>query len=121
MTQSTIDALKTKHCAPCEGGVAPIPRVDAENLLSNLGEWKLTADGKCIRREWTVKNFVAGMEFLSAVAKLAEEEQHHPDVHLTGYRNVAIELTTHAIGGLSENDFIVAAKINDIPVKLKAK
>jgi 4a-hydroxytetrahydrobiopterin dehydratase len=72
-----------------------------------------------IRRAWTVRNFMAGIEFFTKVAALAEEEGHHPDLHLEGYRQVAIELWTHAIGGLSENDFILAAKINQIPIQLK--
>jgi 4a-hydroxytetrahydrobiopterin dehydratase len=62
---------------------------------------------------------MAGVEFFNKVAALAEEEGHHPDLHLEGYRQVAVELWTHAIGGLSENDFIVAAKINQIPVQLE--
>ena len=64
-------------------------------------------------------NFMSGIEFFRQVADLAEAEGHHPDLHLEGYRNVWIELSTHAIGGLSENDFILAAKIDQIPVKLK--
>ncbi|HWL09154.1 MAG TPA: 4a-hydroxytetrahydrobiopterin dehydratase [Planctomicrobium sp.] len=120
MTASNVETLKAKHCVPCEGGVPPVEQAQAENLVRQLDGWELTSDGKTIRRKWTVKHFVAGMDFLNAVAKLAEEEQHHPDVHLTGYRHVTIELTTHAIGGLSENDFIVAAKINDLPVKTKS-
>ena len=62
---------------------------------------------------------MAGIEFFNKVAALAEEEGHHPDLHLEGYRQVAVELWTHAIGGLSENDFILAAKINQIPIQLK--
>ena len=62
---------------------------------------------------------MAGMKFFSEVARLAEEDEHHPDLHLTGYRNVWIELSTHAIGGLSENDFILAAKIDQLPVETK--
>jgi 4a-hydroxytetrahydrobiopterin dehydratase len=62
---------------------------------------------------------MAGIDFFNAVAKIAEEEGHHPDLHLEGYRKVAIELWTHAIGGLSENDFILAAKIDKVPVKTK--
>jgi 4a-hydroxytetrahydrobiopterin dehydratase len=64
---------------------------------------------------------VAGIKFFEQIAKVAEEEQHHPDLHLAGYRNVAVELSTHAIGGLSENDFILAAKIDQLPVEIKKK
>jgi 4a-hydroxytetrahydrobiopterin dehydratase len=74
-------------------------------------------DGRRIRREWVAEDFVTAIDFFTRVAELAEEEGHHSDLHLVGYRNVAIELWTHAIGGLSENDFIVAAKIGDLPPK----
>jgi 4a-hydroxytetrahydrobiopterin dehydratase len=108
-----------KKCAPCEGGVPPIGRVEAERLLSGLAGWKLAADGKLIRKEWRLNDFMAGIDFFKRVADLAEAEGHHPDLHLTGYRNVAIEIFTHAIGGLSENDFILAAKIDELPVAVK--
>ncbi len=94
-------------------------RAEAEQQLKNLTGWQLTANGERIRKNWTVKDFMAGIEFFQAVAKLAEEEQHHPDLHLEGYRNLWIEIWTHAIGGLSENDFILAAKIDRLPIKLK--
>lgn len=119
MTSRTIDELKTKKCVPCEGGVPPVPRDEAERLLKDLADWQLNDDGQRIRREWTVKNFMAAIEFFNRVAELSEDEGHHPDLHLVGYRHVAIELWTHAIGGLSENDFITAAKIDDLPVQLQ--
>ena len=119
MGTSSADTLKAKKCKPCEGGVDPISPDEAEKILENLPGWELEYDGSHIQRNWTVKNFVAGMDFLNKVAELAEYEGHHPDIHLTGYREVQIELTTHAIGGLSENDFILAAKINEIPVEVK--
>jgi 4a-hydroxytetrahydrobiopterin dehydratase len=84
-----------------------------------MPDWKLTADGKRIRREWRVQDFDTALDFFNRVGKLANEEDHHPDLHLVGYRNVAVELWTHAIGGLSENDFILAAKIDALPVELK--
>ena len=75
-------------------------------------------DGQRIRREWKAKNFLAAIDFFNKVAALAEQEGHHPDLHLEGYRHVAIELWTHAIGGLSENDFILAPPIDEIAVAL---
>jgi 4a-hydroxytetrahydrobiopterin dehydratase len=87
--------------------------------LPGVPEWKLSPDGKRIRREWRAKNFDAALDFFNRIGKLANEEDHHPDLHLAGYRNVAVEIWTHAIGGLSENDFILAAKIDQLPVTLK--
>ena len=112
--------LTRKHCTPCEGGVPPLSADQVRHYLSTLKDWKLTADGQRIRREWRVKNFMTGLDFFNRVGRLAKEEGHHPDLHLTGYRNVAIELSTHAVGGLTENDFILAAKINQVPVELRA-
>jgi 4a-hydroxytetrahydrobiopterin dehydratase len=119
MSIVTIKELKSKKCQPCEGGVPPVPPDDARRLLQDLPGWKLSPDGKQIRREWVVVNFLAAIDFFNRVADLAEQEGHHPDLHLVGYRNVAIALWTHAIGGLSENDFITAAKIDELPIAVK--
>jgi 4a-hydroxytetrahydrobiopterin dehydratase len=119
MQTPTAEQLTKKKCLPCEGGVPKLTREQAEALLPSVPGWTLTADGQRIRREWRVKNFLAGLRFFNDVARIAEEEGHHPDLHLVGYRNVAIELWTHAIGGLSENDFILAAKINQLPIEEK--
>lgn len=104
--------LTAKRCKPCEGGVEPMSADEIASHLQGIPAWKTDDDQRAIRRTWSLKNFVQAMQLLQRVADLAEAEQHHPDLHLTGYRNVAIVLTTHAIGGLSENDFIVAAKID---------
>lgn len=93
----------------------------AEGQVKKLPGWKLTHGGERIRKDWTVKDFMAGIEFFRAVAEVAEQEDHHPDLHLEGYRNIWIEIWTHAVGGLSENDFILAAKIDRLPVELKKK
>ena len=118
---ATASELALKKCKPCEGGVDPVSPQDAAEQIKNLAGWTLSADSKKIRKEWVVKNFMAAINFFNDVAKVAEADDHHPDLHLTGYRNVAIELSTHAIGGLSENDFILAAKIDRVPVELKQK
>ena len=117
MTEATSELLQ-KSCVPCEGGVPKLTQSQAEKLLSGLEGWEIS-EGRRIRKSWVVKNFVAGIEFFKSVGDLAEEEGHHPDLHLEGYRNVRIEIWTHAIGGLSENDFILAAKIDQLPVKVK--
>jgi 4a-hydroxytetrahydrobiopterin dehydratase len=99
-----------------------VTRLDAAQVQEHLRavpQWRLTEDGKRIRREWRVKDFVTALDFFQRVGNLAEAEDHHPDLHLVGYRNVALELWTHALGGLSENDFILAAKIDQLPVVLK--
>jgi 4a-hydroxytetrahydrobiopterin dehydratase len=120
MTIETVDELKARKCQPCEGGVPAVAIEEAQRLLQDLPGWQLRDDGTRIRREWVVKDFPAATEFLNRVAELAEQEGHHPDLHLTGYRNVTVELSTHAIDGLSENDFILAAKINELPIRRKA-
>jgi 4a-hydroxytetrahydrobiopterin dehydratase len=118
---STYDPseLTRKKCAPCEGGVPPLSVEESRKLLSEVPGWEMVEEGKKIRRAWTAKNFKAGIDFFNKVAALAEDEGHHPDLHLAGYRNVSIEMTTHAVGGLTENDFILAAKINEIPIQVK--
>lgn len=119
MTVQSTSELIAKKCRPCEGGVEPYSRDESVAQLEKLSGWKLTDDGQRIRKEWTVKNFMAGLDFFNRVAAVAEADGHHPDLHIAGYRNVAIELWTHAIGGLSENDFILAAKIDELPVETK--
>ena len=114
MDAQTPEQLVQKKCLPCEGGVAAYSQADAEKQLAKLTGWRLTHDGKRIRKDLKMKNFVAGIELFNAVARVAEADQHHPDLHLEEYRKVWIELWTHAIGGLSENDFILAAKIDGI-------
>ena len=108
--------LAAKKCVPCEGGVEPCPVDFSKEQLAKLNGWKLTEDNKRICKNWTVKNFVAGLEFFEKVGVLAEAEAHHPDLHLVAYKNVSIEIWTHAIDGLSENDFVLAAKIDQIEV-----
>ncbi len=108
-----VELLK-KKCGPCHGETESLKLAEAKKLLSKIRGWKLVK-GKALRRELVMKDFLAAVEFIRAVAQVAESEGHHPDLHLTGYRNLAIELSTHAIGGLSINDFIVAAKIDALP------
>jgi 4a-hydroxytetrahydrobiopterin dehydratase len=119
MQTQTTDQLIQKKCVSCEGGVAKYTLEEARAQLATLAGWRLTHDGQRIRKDWVVKNFMAGIEFFNRVAAVAEEDAHHPDLHLEGYRNAWIELYTHAIGGLSENDFILAAKIDQLPVNVK--
>ena len=119
MTTPSNEQLLAKKCVPCEGGVPRLTAVEAAAQLASVNGWTITSDGERIRKEWIVKNFMAGIRFFEEVARIAEDEGHHPDLHLVGYRDVAIEIWTHAIGGLSENDFILAAKIDALPIDAK--
>jgi 4a-hydroxytetrahydrobiopterin dehydratase len=114
MQNVSNNPLTQKRCQPCEGGVPACPLDAVHQHLAGLPGWELTHEGKRIRKHWQFKNFVRAMEFLNRVAEIAETEGHHPDLHLESYRQVYIEIWTHAIGGLSENDFILAAKIETV-------
>jgi 4a-hydroxytetrahydrobiopterin dehydratase len=111
--------LKHKRCQPCEGGAPPLSVEQVRDYLQALPAWHLGEDGRRIRREYRVQDFVTALDFFQRIGSVAEDEGHHPDLHLTGYRNVVVEIWTHALGGLSENDFILAAKIDELPVVLK--
>jgi len=107
-------SLLDKHCVPCEGSVAPLNDRQIAGFLSTLsGNWGVEEDAK-LSRTFPFPDFRTGMQFVNRVATLAEEEGHHPDITIH-YHSVHIELTTHAIGGLSENDFILASKIEALP------
>jgi 4a-hydroxytetrahydrobiopterin dehydratase len=121
MPPETSASLASKHCVPCEGGVARYTATQAADQLALLPGWRLTHDGTRIRRDYMFEHFRDAMTFLQTVAVQAEEEQHHPDLHLECYRNVWIEIFTHAIGGLSENDFILAARIDAEASKFSPK
>ncbi|MDA8563387.1 4a-hydroxytetrahydrobiopterin dehydratase [Mariniblastus sp.] len=108
------DQLIAKKCEVCETGTDPYSVKHSQQQLDNLPGWELGDDQKNIFKTFTFSNFLQGLEFCNQVGAIAEEDQHHPDLHLTGYRNVRVEMTTHSIGGLSENDFILAAKIDSI-------
>jgi 4a-hydroxytetrahydrobiopterin dehydratase len=115
MTFSAND-LARKHCAACEGNIPRLQPQQMPDYLKALPAWELAGDGRRIRRSWRVKDFASGLDFFQRIGQIAESENHHPDLHLTGYRYVTVELSTHAIGGLSENDFILAARIDELPV-----
>ena len=119
MHMQTNEQLTTKKCVPCEGGVAKYTPDEARGQLGTLSGWRLTHDGLRIRKDWQLKSFAAGIELFTKVAQLAEQEGHHPDLHLEGYRHAWIEIWTHAIGGLSQHDFALAAKIDELPVALR--
>lgn len=105
------DLLK-KVCIACEGkGIKPLSREDAQDYLDEVSGWTLDVDTKKISKEFKFSDFIGAINFVNLVADIAEQEGHHPDIQIH-YNKVLLELSTHAIGGLSENDFIVAAKVD---------
>lgn len=105
--------LLDQKCVPCEGGVEPMTKADAEAMIEfHVKDWILSGDAKHISKKFEFKDFKEALAFINKVGAIAESEGHHPDIHLVDYKFVNIDLSTHAIGGLSQNDFIVAAKIN---------
>ena len=109
--------LAEKHCVPCEGGVKPLTREEAGRYLKKLApEWQLSADVRQIQQDFKFKGFNGTMGFVNAVAWIANQEGHHPDLEV-GYNHCLVRYTTHAIDGLSENDFICAAKVDKLLAK----
>jgi 4a-hydroxytetrahydrobiopterin dehydratase len=101
--------LAEKKCVPCEGGTSAMEEGQACTLLRSVPGWEL--ENQSLVRTFKFKDFLGSMAFVNEVADVAETEGHHPDIHIS-WNRVTLTLTTHAIGGLSENDFILAAKIN---------
>jgi 4a-hydroxytetrahydrobiopterin dehydratase len=109
--------LAERNCKACEGGVAPLTRVEAETLQKELhGDWTLDMEAGALCRAFAFRDFYRTMSFVNALAHIANIEDHHPDLEV-GYNYCRVKFTTHAIKGLSENDFICAAKIDRIPLK----
>ncbi len=113
--------LAQMKCEPCEGKTAAFTKKQAQEYLTATPAWRLDIKNNSISRNFLMKNFLSAVKFIHEIADIAETDNHHPDVHLTGYRNLKIELSTHAIGGLSASDFIVAAKINRLQPELKTE
>lgn len=108
----TATELAARKCAECSGKTAPLAPEKVRELLPLVPNWKLNPDGKRITRSWRVLDFGTGLDFFCRIGDVAEAEDHHPDLHLANYRDVTVELWTHAAGGLTDNDFIMAAKID---------
>jgi 4a-hydroxytetrahydrobiopterin dehydratase len=105
--------LAEQKCLPCEGGTMPLFKQRAEELLHEIQGWTLSPDAKKITKEMKFKDFKEALGYTNAVGAIAEAEGHHPDL-IVKWGSVHISLSTHSIGGLSENDFILAAKIDKI-------
>lgn len=103
--------LLKKKCVPCEGGALPLDRAQAEKYMDMVSGWELAEDGKNITKVFKFQDFIGAINFVNKISEIAESEGHHPDINIR-YSKVKIILSTHAIGGLSENDFILAAKID---------
>lgn len=107
------NGLAGKKCVPCQGGIPPMVLAEAKKMLLHAKGWALAEEGKKIEKKFVFKNFAQAMEFVNKVAEIAESEGHHPDIFVS-YNKVTITNYTHKIGGLHENDFILAAKIEEL-------
>lgn len=114
MSDPTTTDLLHAHCKPCSEGDAPLSKTDAEQRLEQLDtEWVISEDGKSISRSFKFKNYYETMAFVNAAALVSHQQDHHPDLRI-GYNTCHIEYSTHSIGGLSDNDFICAAKTDGL-------
>ena len=102
-----------QRCVPCEGGEKPFDKNETDKYLSMVKEWSVE-EGKKIKKEFKFKDFKEALNFVNKVGDIAESENHHPNIYLYGWNKVRITLTTHAIKGLSINDFILASKIDKL-------
>jgi 4a-hydroxytetrahydrobiopterin dehydratase len=107
----TVSDLASGKCKPCEGGVAPLKEQEIRNLLKQIPGWE-HANGR-IAKSYSFKNYYQAMAFVNAAAWISHREDHHPDITV-GYNQCRVEYWTHAIQGLSENDFICAAKLDKL-------
>ena len=106
-----MSGLTEKTCFPCEGDVSPFDAEQAKTLLAQLNDWSLDPESKTLQQDFRFKDFHQTMAFVNAVAWIAHQQDHHPDLEV-GYNHCQVHYTTHTIDGLSENDFICAAKID---------
>ncbi|MES2218473.1 MAG: 4a-hydroxytetrahydrobiopterin dehydratase [Pseudomonadota bacterium] len=109
---TTQCSISDKHCVPCSGGAQPLAAAEIQTFMKQLSNnWQVSADNKVISCDFPFKNYYQTMAFVNAIAWMAHSENHHPDLEV-GYNHCLVRYTTHAIGGLSENDFICAAKVD---------
>ena len=108
-----VDKFAEKTCKPCEGGVAPLTKEQAQEMLREFSGWQMNPAGTEIYRVFEFKNFYRTIAFVNAIAWVAHRENHHPDLKVS-YNRCMVYYTTHAINGLSENDFICASKVDAI-------
>eukprot|EP00927_Polykrikos_kofoidii_P054897 TRINITY_DN49241_c0_g1_i1.p1 TRINITY_DN49241_c0_g1~~TRINITY_DN49241_c0_g1_i1.p1 ORF type:complete len:183 (-),score=38.00 TRINITY_DN49241_c0_g1_i1:104-652(-) len=119
---STAEELRACKIGGCCGKNASLlPRDAISERLCALPQWKLSDDGAAISREFVAKHWQAAMNFINQVSVIAEEEGHHPDLHITSWRNVRVDVSTHDVGGLTISDFVLAAKIDSVEVEYSPK
>ncbi len=106
-------SLSAQTCVPCRGGVPPLDALQIAPLQAQLPKWRVI-DGHHIERNFAFADFVTALAFTNRVGELAEQQGHHPDIHLT-WGSVAITIWTHKIDGMTESDFVLAAKIDQLP------
>ncbi len=108
--------LLSQHCVPCQVGAPALPKKKARLLLKQIKQWKLVEHGKKIQKQFEFRDFKTAMRFVNQVAYVAEKQGHHPDIFVS-WNKLTISTFTHKIGGLHQNDFILAAKIDQIQHK----
>ena len=106
-------SLTQKTCVPCQGGIPPLTLDEATGFMAQVPGWTLSDAGDRLNRKVTFDDFVTALDFVNRVGTLAEQERHHPDISF-GWGYADITVFTHKIQGLHENDFILAAKINEL-------
>ena len=107
-----MSELAAKHCEPCEGGTSALGAKEIEKLAGQLDGWNVIED-KRLEKEYRFPDFRQALAYVNRLGEVAESEGHHPDLYL-GWGKVRVELSTHSVGGLSENDFILAAKADQV-------
>lgn len=112
---TTVCDLQSKHCVPCEGGVPALTKEKVTSMLKELNAWEVNPEFTVISKRFSFKNFYKTMAFVNAIAWMANQENHHPDMEV-GYNYCVVKYSTHAINGLSENDFICAAKVDRLGI-----
>lgn len=108
-----MKGLSSQKCVPCEGGMPALTSSEYSEYLSQIKDWEVLEEKK-LEKKFKFKDFAQALEFVNKVGKVAENENHHPNIYLYAWNKVKITLFTHAIGGLSKNDFIMASKIDKI-------
>lgn len=115
-----MNELNTKRCEPCEGGIDPLSAEQCAPYLEMIPKWAIVETIR-IEREFELKDFSQALKLINSIGVVAEDEGHHPDMLVYSWNKVKVTLWTHAIGGLSINDFIVASKIDRLPEVPEAK